>query len=120
MTRPIAIAVAPNGARKTHADHPALPLTPDELAALIGTPEAPWIVDVRKPQALEVSERMVAGALWRDHKSAADWADELPPGPLVGKATKMLLEVKRKEGELPREELEARLDQWYSSVKDAG
>lgn len=33
VTRPIAIAVAPNGARKTHADHPALPLTPDELAA---------------------------------------------------------------------------------------
>lgn len=33
VTRPIAIAVAPNGARKTHADHPALPVTPDELAA---------------------------------------------------------------------------------------
>ncbi|MCO5400959.1 3-keto-5-aminohexanoate cleavage protein [Ralstonia soli] len=30
---PIAIAVAPNGARKTHVDHPALPITPDELAA---------------------------------------------------------------------------------------
>lgn len=29
---PIAIAVAPNGARKTHVDHPALPITPDELA----------------------------------------------------------------------------------------
>ncbi|CAJ0799531.1 3-keto-5-aminohexanoate cleavage protein [Ralstonia holmesii] len=33
VTKPIAIAVAPNGARKTHADHPALPITPDELAA---------------------------------------------------------------------------------------
>ncbi|CAJ0725327.1 uncharacterized protein (DUF849 family) [Ralstonia pickettii] len=33
VTQPIAIAVAPNGARKTHADHPALPITPDELAA---------------------------------------------------------------------------------------
>jgi len=33
VTRPIAIAVAPNGARKTHADHPALPITPDELAS---------------------------------------------------------------------------------------
>lgn len=30
---PLLIAVAPNGARKTRADHPALPLTPDELAA---------------------------------------------------------------------------------------
>lgn len=33
VSRPIAIAVAPNGARKTHVDHPALPITPDELAA---------------------------------------------------------------------------------------
>lgn len=33
VTQPIAIAVAPNGARKTHADHPALPITPNELAA---------------------------------------------------------------------------------------
>ncbi|CAJ0819961.1 3-keto-5-aminohexanoate cleavage enzyme [Ralstonia flaminis] len=32
-SQPIAIAVAPNGARKTHVDHPALPITPDELAA---------------------------------------------------------------------------------------
>ncbi|HLI10519.1 MAG TPA: 3-keto-5-aminohexanoate cleavage protein [Alphaproteobacteria bacterium] len=31
--RTVAIAVAPNGARKTKADHPALPMTPAELAA---------------------------------------------------------------------------------------
>ncbi|PLP55704.1 class III aminotransferase [Mesorhizobium loti] len=30
--RPISIAVAPNGGRKTHADHPALPMTATELA----------------------------------------------------------------------------------------
>lgn len=30
---PLFLAVAPNGARKTKADHPALPITPDELAA---------------------------------------------------------------------------------------
>lgn len=30
---PMLIAVAPNGARRTKADHPALPLTPDELAS---------------------------------------------------------------------------------------
>ena len=29
---PAILAVAPNGARKTKADHPALPMTPDELA----------------------------------------------------------------------------------------
>ncbi|WP_087690480.1 MULTISPECIES: 3-keto-5-aminohexanoate cleavage protein [unclassified Pandoraea] len=33
MTRAYALAVAPNGARRTHADHPALPVTPDELGA---------------------------------------------------------------------------------------
>lgn len=30
--RPVSIAVAPNGGRKTHADHPALPMTPEALA----------------------------------------------------------------------------------------
>ena len=30
---PCLIMVAPNGARKTKADHPALPITPAELAA---------------------------------------------------------------------------------------
>src|SRR5690554_6718411 len=29
---PFAIAVAPNGARRTKADHPRLPMLPDELA----------------------------------------------------------------------------------------
>jgi 3-keto-5-aminohexanoate cleavage enzyme len=29
---PVAIAVAPNGGRRTQTDHPALPITPDELA----------------------------------------------------------------------------------------
>ena len=31
--QPVILAVAPNGARKTKADHPALPMTPDEIAA---------------------------------------------------------------------------------------
>ncbi len=30
---PLILAVAPNGARKTAADHPALPVTPEEIAA---------------------------------------------------------------------------------------
>ncbi|SDO86269.1 Uncharacterized conserved protein, DUF849 family [Ralstonia sp. 25mfcol4.1] len=32
LRRPFALAVAPNGARKTHADHARLPIAPDELA----------------------------------------------------------------------------------------
>ncbi|QHE90486.1 3-keto-5-aminohexanoate cleavage protein [Pandoraea fibrosis] len=33
MTRAFALAVAPNGARRTHTDHRALPMTPAELGA---------------------------------------------------------------------------------------
>ncbi len=33
MEAPVILAVAPNGARKTQADHPALPITPEEIAA---------------------------------------------------------------------------------------
>lgn len=32
MTAPLVVAVAPNGARRSRADHPALPITPNELA----------------------------------------------------------------------------------------
>lgn len=80
-------------------------------------------------QAMDDLERRI-GELAEADRIAAERPDmngddvmaylDLPPGPLVGKATKMLLEVKRNEGQLPREELEARLDEWYSSVKDAG
>ncbi|WP_298962751.1 3-keto-5-aminohexanoate cleavage protein [uncultured Methylobacterium sp.] len=31
MTAPVILAVAPNGARRTKADHPALPIAPDEI-----------------------------------------------------------------------------------------
>lgn len=34
--RPVSIAVAPNGGRKTQADHPALPMTAPELARVAG------------------------------------------------------------------------------------
>lgn len=40
---------------------------------------------------------------------------DIPPGPAVGEAVRMLLEVKRKEGTLERDELERRLDAWWSS-----
>lgn len=37
----------------------------------------------------------------------------IEPGPLVGEAVRMLLEIKRNEGALERDELEKRLDAWY-------
>ena len=33
--QPVILAVAPNGARKTKADHPALPITPEEIADVV-------------------------------------------------------------------------------------
>ena len=38
----------------------------------------------------------------------------MPPGPKVGEALAWLLEVKRTEGELPVDELLARLDGWWA------
>ncbi|MEM7226000.1 MAG: chromate resistance protein ChrB domain-containing protein [Pseudomonadota bacterium] len=63
--------------------HSPLALSAAELAATIGSPAAPWIIDVRRREAFEAAERMIAGACWRDHASAAQWASALPPGPLV-------------------------------------
>jgi poly(A) polymerase len=39
----------------------------------------------------------------------------VPPGPVIGRALAFLLELKRAEGPLPREELEHRLDAWWAS-----
>jgi len=37
---PMILAVAPNGARKTQADHPAVPISPAELAATAAAAQA--------------------------------------------------------------------------------
>jgi poly(A) polymerase len=42
----------------------------------------------------------------------------VPPGPAVGRALGYLLEVKRREGDVPREELLARLDAWWAAHGD--
>jgi len=40
-------------------------------------------------------------------------------GPLIGKALTFLLDIKRNEGELPPEELEARLDAWWTENQNS-
>lgn len=50
MTRAYALAVAPNGARRTHADHPALPMTPEQQIAT---------VHALRPEAISVALREV-------------------------------------------------------------
>jgi rhodanese-related sulfurtransferase len=59
-------------------------MTPSDLAHRIGMAEMPIIVDVRRRDAFEASERIIAGARWRDPDKAAEWGAALPAGrPIV-------------------------------------
>ncbi len=58
-------------------------ITADRLGQLIGTPECPVIVDVRREKAFDASDRMITTAEWRDHERAAEWAADLPDGAVV-------------------------------------
>lgn len=74
-------------------------------------------------RAMDDLERRIAELAEEDRK-AAERPDMdgravmdhlgIEPGPAVGEAVKMLLELKRAEGTLERSELEARLDQWWA------
>ncbi len=53
-------------------------ISPNQLKSLIGTPEGPVIIDVRRRQAFETSELMIATAEWRHPEKTAQWAAGLP------------------------------------------
>mgnify|MGYP003660048551 CR=1 FL=1 len=62
---------------------PTLPLSAnavsaEELNRLIGTEACPVIVDVRRRAVFDKADTMIATAHWRDHATAADWAEDLP------------------------------------------
>ena len=74
-------------------------------------------------QAMDDLERRIGELAEADRRAAErpdmDGSDVMEylgiePGPAVGEAVRMLLEVKRAEGELDRSELEARLDAWWA------
>jgi len=74
--------------------------------------------------AMDDLERRIAELAEADRRAAErpdmDGSDVMnhlgiPPGPAVGEAVRMLLEVKRAEGELERSELEARLEAWWKA-----
>ena len=81
----------------------------------------------RKVQALQDAmddfERRIAELAEADRR-AAERPDmsgddvmahlDISPGPAVGRAVRMLLDLKRTEGSLPRDELEKRLDAWWA------
>jgi rhodanese-related sulfurtransferase len=51
-------------------------ITAAQLARLVGTDDAPLILDVRSEDACEADPRMLPAAIWRDARGVADWADE--------------------------------------------
>ena len=62
---------------------------------------------------LAEADRRAAERPDMDGRAVMDYLG-IEPGPAVGEAVKMLLELKRAEGSLDRSELEARLDVWWS------
>jgi rhodanese-related sulfurtransferase len=63
---------------------PSFFISPTELWALIGTAQAPWIIDVRKREIYAVSTNLLPTAVWRDMADAATWASSLDPSrPIV-------------------------------------
>ncbi len=58
-------------------------ISANQLNHLIRTPECPVIVDVRRKEAFDLADRMIATAEWRDHEQAAKWAADLPGGAAV-------------------------------------
>ena len=48
-------------------------ISPVVLAGLVGGPNAPMLVDVRRRPAFDAADRLIAGAMWRDHRQSTDW-----------------------------------------------
>ncbi|MDA1101282.1 MAG: chromate resistance protein [Proteobacteria bacterium] len=58
---------------------PSTTITANELIRRIGTPFAPLIFDVRRAETFAAADRVIAGARWRDHGTAAQWGPALTP-----------------------------------------
>ena len=59
-----------------------LEITPDKLNRIIGTPNAPTIIDVRNAEDFAADTRLIPGSVRRDYRAVTDWAEELT-GPSV-------------------------------------
>jgi rhodanese-related sulfurtransferase len=53
-------------------------MTPADLIRRIGSPRAPLIFDVRREKPFGESDRVIAGARWRNHLDSEDWGRALP------------------------------------------
>ena len=53
---------------------------PDELRRLIGRPDCPPVIDVRRRAVFDAADSLIPGARWCDYAEAGRWAQHLPPG----------------------------------------
>jgi rhodanese-related sulfurtransferase len=51
-------------------------IAPEKLARLIGTANAPALIDVRTDEEFAADPRLVPGAVRRNHQEAAEWGEE--------------------------------------------
>jgi rhodanese-related sulfurtransferase len=58
-------------------------ISPDKLARLIGTANAPAIVDVRTDEDFAADPRLIPGAVRRNHQAAADWGGDYAGRPAI-------------------------------------
>jgi rhodanese-related sulfurtransferase len=49
-------------------------ISPEKLSRLIGTPNAPVLIDVRTDEHFSADPRLIPGSLRRPHANASDWA----------------------------------------------
>src|SRR3954470_1031621 len=58
-------------------------ISPDKLSRLIGTANAPVIIDVRTDEDFAADARLIPGAVRRNHQEAADWGTQYGGGPAL-------------------------------------
>lgn len=61
----------------------AFTITPQQLHARLGGPEAPVVLDVCRCDDFDAEPRLVPSARWRDHQRVEHWLHELPRGAQV-------------------------------------
>jgi rhodanese-related sulfurtransferase len=52
-------------------------ISPNDLWNVMGTPQAPLVIDVRRREAFDASPDLLPGAVWRDAGATAQWSGEI-------------------------------------------
>jgi len=58
-------------------------ISTEKLARLIGTTNTPVLIDVRTDEDFAADQRLIPGAIRRNHKEAADWSEEFSGKPAI-------------------------------------